>query len=257
VAEETVIRADYQPTAGSLEGRVVLVTGATGAIGEQVCRQAAAAGATVVLLDKEIKTLETLYDRIVGDHQPEPAIYPMNLEGATFDHFPEVAQRVREGLGRLDGLVHCAARVGQVAPLELYDMEAWYRTLQVNLNAAFMLTQACLPLLRQSDQASIIFTTDVSGRSGKPYGGAYTVANAALEGLMRVLAQETADNTSVRINTLDPGIVASSLRAEEYPWENPLELTQPQQVVGAYLRLLGPEGRGYHGQQLTVEPAPR
>ncbi|MFP4130255.1 MAG: SDR family NAD(P)-dependent oxidoreductase [Halorhodospira sp.] len=256
MAEQALISADYHLPEGALAGRTVLVTGATGSIGEAVSRRLAAAGATVVILDKDLKALERLYDGIVEAGHPEPAIYPMNLEGATFDNFPEVAQRIREGLGRLDGLLHAAATLGKPAPVELYDTEAWYQTLQVNLNAAFMLIQACLPLLRESDRAAIVLTTDASGREGKAYGGAYTVANAGLEGLMRVLAKELAESTSVCVNSLDPGVVASGLRHHAFPFEDPQGLIQPEQVAGAFLRLLGPDGRDYHGQSLTVAPAP-
>lgn len=253
---ETKISAEYTPSPGTFADRVILVTGATGGIGSTVCRKLAEAGACVVLLDKEIKSLESLYDRIVEEGGPQPAIYPMNLEGATFDHFPEVAKRIQEGIGRLDGLLHAAAALGKPAPLELYDMEAWYRTLQVNLNAPFMLTQACLPLLRRSEQAAILFTSDHSGRNGAPYGGAYAVSNAGIEGMMRVLAAEVADDTTVCVNSLDPGVVATPLRAQAFPFENPFELTKPEQVSGAFVRLLGPDGRGFHGQALTVEPSP-
>lgn len=257
MADQPLLSADYTPPAGAFEGRVILVTGATGGIGEAVCRRLAEAKATVVLLDKDLKALEGLYDRIVAEGGPEPAIYPMNLEGASFDHYPEVAQRIREGLGRLDGLLHTAAVLGKPAPVDHYDVEAWYRTLQVNLNAAFMLTRACLPLLRASDRASIVLTSDASGRAGEAYGGAYAVANAGLEGLMRVLAAELAETTSICVNSLDPGTVATRLHAEAYPWDNPFELTQPGQVAGAFVRLLGPDARDCHGQALTVDPQPK
>ncbi len=256
MAIEHPISADYTPPAGAFDGRVILVTGAVGGIGEAVTRRLAQAGATVVLLDKDLKSLERLYDAILEDDGPEPAIYPMNLEGASFDNYPEVAQRIREGLGRLDGLLHAAASLGKPAPVEHYETETWYRTLQINLNAAFMLTQACLPLLRASDRAAILFATDVGGREGAPYGGAYTVANAGLEGLMRVLAAELAETSPVCANTLDPGTVATPLRAHAYPLEDPSGLIQPEQVAGAFVRLLGPDGRDYHGCSLTVEPAP-
>nr|WP_274600117.1 SDR family NAD(P)-dependent oxidoreductase [Halorhodospira abdelmalekii] len=229
-----------------------MVTGAAGGIGNAVCRQLAAAGATLVLLDKEIKPLERLYDRIIEAGDPEPAIYPMNLEGASFDHFPEVGQRIHAELGRLDALLHAAAALGKPAPLELYDVEAWYRTLQVNLNAPFMLTRACLPLLRQADQSAVLFTSDHGGRYGAPYGGAYAVANAGIEGMMRVLAAEMADTTTVRVNSLDPGVVGTALRAQAFPFENPFELRRPEQVAGAFVRLLGPDGREFHGQALTI-----
>lgn len=246
------VRAHYQPSPERLAGRVVLVTGATGGIGSAVCRLLARAGATVVLLDRELKSLEALYDELTA-LGPEPAIYPMNLEGAAFEHYPEAAQRIQDELGRLDGLIHLAALLGRPAPLELYDIEAWYQTLQVNLNAAFMLTRACLPLLRKAPDASIVFAADAVGRDGGPYWGAYAVAKAGLEGLMKVLAAELAGTTSVRVNTLDPGPTATPLRKSAYPAESGDHLAAPEAVAGAFVRLIDPEGAAYHGEALRVE----
>ena len=253
ISEQTV-SADYQPAPNLLAGRVILVTGATGGIGHAVSRRLAAAGATVVLLGREIKRLEAVYDELT-EIGPEPAIYPMNLEGATFDHYPELADTIGEQLGRLDGILHAAAVLGRPSPVELYDVEAWYRTLQVNLNAPFMLTRACLPLLRKSPDASLVFTSDTIGRDGGPYWGAYGVSKAGLEGLMRILAAELADTTPVRVNSIDPGPVATQFRRDAYPSEEAGLHPLPEHVAGAFLWLLGPESAEVHGQALTVAPS--
>lgn len=247
------ISAAYQPQPDAFAERVILVTGATGGIGAAVCRSLSAAGATVILLDRELKALETLYDELVA-LGPEPAIYPMNLEGAAFEHYPEMAARIGGELGRLDGILHAAAVLGRPAPVELYDIEAWYRTLQVNLNAPFMLTRACLPLLRESPDASVVFTSDRVGREGGAYWGAYATAKAGLEGLMRVLADEVEARTRIRVNTLAPGPVATALRMDAYPAEDRTHLAQPEDVAGAFVRLLGPDGASHHGEALHVEP---
>ena len=253
ISQQTV-SADYQAAPNLLADRVILVTGATGGIGHAVSRRLAAAGATVVLLGREIKRLEAVYDELT-EIGPEPAIYPMNLEGASFDHYPEVAQTIGEQLGRLDGILHTAAALGRPAPMELYDVESWYRTLQINLNAPFMLTRACLPLLRKSPDASLLFTSDAVGRNGGPYWGAYGVSKAGLEGMMRILSAELADTTPVRVNSIDPGPVSTQFRRDAFPAEEAGLHPLPEQVAGAFLWLLGPESTGVHGQALTVAPS--
>ncbi len=250
---DKIIPADYEAPLDLLTARVVLITGAAEGIGRCLAIQAAGRGATVVLLDRNVKKLEQVYDEIEQNGGPQPAIYPMNLEGATPQDYLELANSLQDNFGRLDGLVHNAAQLGRPAPLDQYDIESWYKTLQTNLNAPFMLTRFCLPLLRQSASASVIFTSDTVGRRGKAYWGAYAVSKAGLEGLMQLLAAELEDTSRVRVNSLDPGPVQTGLRRSAYPAEDPRQHPQPEQVVGAFLYLLGPESKRLHGQSLTVE----
>ncbi|MGD8710118.1 MAG: SDR family NAD(P)-dependent oxidoreductase, partial [Ectothiorhodospiraceae bacterium] len=129
------IPADYQARTDALAGRTIVVTGAAAGIGRATARAAARAGASVVLLDKQVRKLESLYDEIEQDGSPEAAIYPMDLLGATPDDHTEMAQRLRESYGSLYAIVHNAADLGQPAPLEHYDPQAWLRTIHINLNA--------------------------------------------------------------------------------------------------------------------------
>ena len=119
----------------------------------------------------------------------------------------------------------------------------------MNLNAPFLLTRACLNLLTQSPDASILFSSDAVGRRGKAYWGAYGVSKAATENLMQTLADEMESNTRVRVNSLDLGSVVIGLRNLAYPGENPQLVAGPEDVVRPHLYILGPDSKGVTGQQ--------
>jgi NAD(P)-dependent dehydrogenase (short-subunit alcohol dehydrogenase family) len=244
---------DYSPSPDLLAERVILVTGAGDGIGRAVSLAFAAHGASVILLGRTVRKLEEVYDRVVHDGGPEPAIYPMDLEGAGPDDHEQLADRVGEEFGRLDGLLHNAGRLGTLTPLEHYEPDEWLRVIQVNLNAPFLLTRACLPLLKRSGDASIVFTSSSVGRRGRAYWGAYSASKFGVEGLMQVLADELENDSRVRVNSINPGRVRTAMRAAAYPAENPAELCAPEDIVLPYLYLFGSDGRGVHGQALDAQ----
>lgn len=242
----------YSPPADLLAERMILVTGAGDGIGRAVARGCAAHGATVILLGRTIAKLERVYDEIEQAGHPQPAIYPMNLEGATPKDYVDLAATLEREFGRLDGLVHNAAILGGLSPLAHQDVESWFKVMQVNLNAPFLLTRACLGLLMQAPDASIVFSADRVGRQGRAYWGAYGVSKFGLEGMSQILAAELEANTPVRVNTLDPGAVRTRLRTSAYPGENALANPEPDVVVPAYLYLLGSDSRGITGRQFEA-----
>jgi len=241
---------DYQPRPDLLAARVILVTGAAEGIGRAVCKDCACHGATLVLSDKEQRDVESLYDEIEAAGGPEPAILPLDLEHTDEEGFKGALDLIGRELGRLDGLAHCAAFAPFLSRVDDYDATEWERVLRINLTAPFLLTQACLPLLRASDDASVVFTADRVGRRGLAYWGAYCAAKFGIEGLMQTLAEETRGSSNIRINSLDPGIVRTGLRARLYPGEDPTALPAPETVTGKYLYLLGPDAKGTTGQSL-------
>ena len=244
---------DWQPRPDLLHERLILVTGAGDGIGRAAAVSFAAHGATVILLGRTIGKLETVYDEIEQAKYPQPAIYPMNLEGATPRDYEELALTLEGEFGRLDGLLHNAAVLGTLAPIAHYDVELWYQVLQTNLTAPFLLTKACLGLLMSAPDASIVMTSDRVGRKGRAYWGAYGVAKAGLENFMQILADELEDNTSVRVNSVDPGPVRTRLRSQAYPAEDPASLPKPEAVLKPLLYLMGPDSRGITGQQLAAQ----
>jgi NAD(P)-dependent dehydrogenase (short-subunit alcohol dehydrogenase family) len=243
---------DWRPRNDLLKERIILVTGAGTGIGAVVAKSFAQYGATVILLDKIIRNLEQVYDAIESLTGIQPAIYPMNLEGASEKDYLDLAATIEKEFGRLDGLLHNAAMLGALVPIAHFESELWYKIMQVNLNAPFLMTRACLNLLLQSDDASILFSADSVGRQGKAYWGAYGVSKAASENFMQVLADEMEANTSIRVNSLDPGPVATALRSLAYPGENPQQLAKPEDVIAPHLYLMGPDSTGITGKQFSL-----
>ena len=244
---------DYQPAADLLKDRVILVTGAGDGIGRAVAGRLAGHGATVVLLDRTIRKLEQVYDEIERAGGPQPAIYPMNLEGATPKDYTDLAQVLDTEFGRLDGLLHNATLFEGLTPIANYDVELWYRILQVNLNAPFLLTQAMLGVLNRAADASVVFTTDRVGDEGAAYWGPYAVAKGGAQTLMKVLASELEANTPIRVNSVDPGRVRTELSLRAYPGRDPAEWARPEDVLATYLYLLGPDRKGATGRTFHAQ----
>jgi NAD(P)-dependent dehydrogenase (short-subunit alcohol dehydrogenase family) len=243
---------NWQARDGLLDKRVILITGAAAGIGAATAKRCAAAGATVILLDKTIRGLEQIYDEIESSGNAQPAIYPMNLEGASEKDYAELAATIEREFGRLDGMLHNAAMLGALVPIAHFEPELWYKILQINLNAPFLMTRACLELLMKGDDASVVFNSDAVGHRGKAYWGAYGVSKAGVENLMQVLADEMESNTSVRFNSYDPGPVATALRALAYPGEAPGKTSQPDDVVEPLLFLLSGDSKDITGRQFCL-----
>jgi len=244
---------DYQSSQDLLKDRTILITGAGDGIGRVAAETFAAHGATVVLLGRTLAKLEAVYDAIEKAGGPQPAIYPLNLEGASPHDYEEMAHKLEEEFGALEGVLHSAAELRLMSRIDDYDVEAWYKVMQVNLNAPFMLTQACMPLLRKAGDASVLFTSDTVGRRGKAYWGAYGVSKFGIEGLMQTLAEETRDSTRIRFNSIAPGPTRSRIRSFAYPGENPDSLKRPEALMQLYLWLMGPDSIGMTGRAFDAD----
>lgn len=238
----------------ALKDRVVLVTGATGGLGRVAAKTCAAHGAAVILLGKTIPKLEALYDEIVA-HRPAvtPAIYPLDLAGARERDYADLAQIIEKKYGVLQGLVHSAAQLGVLGPIQDLDAVSWHYLLNVNLNAPYMLTRALLPVLQKAEDASIIFTSDSVARTGRAYWGAYGVAKIALEGFAHILAEELESAGKIRVNILIPGPVASPLRKRAYPGEDVERLPAPKSLEKLYVYLLSAASRERTGEVFKAD----
>ncbi|HET9694747.1 MAG TPA: YciK family oxidoreductase [Steroidobacteraceae bacterium] len=247
------IRA-YRPAPGLLSDRVILVTGASGAIGGALARACAELGARVVLNGRSVKKLEQLYDAIVAAGAPRPSIAPLDFEKADATAYDSLAAAIEQEFGRLDGLAHVGGLLGDRSPIAHYDVPTWMKVMHVNVTAPFILTRTLLPLLQRSHDASIVFTTSGVSVKGRAYWGAYAVSKFADEGLMQVLADELATDRPIRANSVNPGAVRSAMRAKAYPAEDASRLTPPENVLRPFLYLLGPDSRDVTGCRFDAQP---
>jgi len=242
------------PAPDALAGKVVAITGATGGIGRAVSLAAAAHGAEVVLVARNVRKLSALHAELTAAQGDRATMAPLDLEKALANDYDRLADAVQERYGRLDGLVHCAGMLGTLTPVEGYDVPTWCRVLHVNLTAAFALTQVLLPSLKASAGASVIFTSSSVGRQGRAFWGAYAVSKFAIEGLSQVLAAELADSTPVRVNALNPGRVRTLMRRQAYPSEDLAKLADPADVAPAYIALLSESCAGVTGHSFNCQP---
>ena len=228
--------------------KTILITGAGGGLGSTAALALAEQGASIILLDKNIPKLESVYDQILQTNAPEPAIYPFDLVGADETQYEELSDTIAQKYGALQGLLHSAADLGTIGPITTQQTLVWGKTLNLNLNAPFLLTRVLLPVLQNSEHASIVFTSDSSFRDAKAYSGAFGVAKIAIEGFARILADELESRQQVRVNTLIPGPVNSPLRKKSYPAENKESLPEMNSLKDMYVYLFGSESIGVTGQ---------
>jgi len=243
----------YLPAPGDFKDRAILVTGASDGIGRAVALALARAGAQVILHGRNVRKLEAVHAEIEKLGAPEASIVPLDLERALAADYDAVADAIDKRYGRLDGLLHNAALLGTLTPIEQYDVPTFMRVMHVNLTAAFVLTRQLLPLLRASSDAAVLFTTSGVGNRGRAYWGAYSVSKFAVEGLTQVLSQELESTSSVRVNVIDPGKVRTTMRRQAYPSEAPGSLPTPESLTNAWLALLGPASRGITGRRFQAQ----
>lgn len=245
---------DYSPSADALRDRVILITGASDGIGRAVAIAAAQHGARVILHGRNVKRLEAVYDTIVGAGAPRPSIVPLDFEKAGPAEFEQLTAAIDKEFGRLDALLHNAGMLGERAPIEHYDVAKWMRTMHINVNVPFVLTQRCMPLLRKSSDPAIVFTSSGVVPRPRAYWGAYLVSKWASDGLMHMLADELESKPAMRVNSINPGAVRTNMRLQAYPAEDRSKLATPESIVGPYLYLLGSDSRGVTGQVVDCQP---
>lgn len=244
---------DYRPRPDLLADRVILVTGASSGLGRAASLAYARHGATVALLARDAGKLEAVYDEIVAAGGPEPAMFPYDLAAADDRSLETLAGTISHHLKRLDGVLHSAHHFYNLTPLALQTLEQWQTLMRVNLIAPFALTRACLPLLQQAPDAAVVFTGETHGHHPKAFWGGYAVAKSGLETLTRIWADELNADDPLRINTLIPGQVATTLRSRTHPGLSPDSLPQIEDLMPWYLYLMGPDSQSVRGQTIECQ----
>lgn len=237
----------------SLKDQVILITGAGGGLGSTAALALAKQGAHIVLLDKNIPKLEKSYDAIVDSNSPKPTLYPFDLAGATEVQYQELADTLDKTYGSIQGLLHSAVELSAYTPVEIHETKDWGHTLNVNLNAVFLLSRVMLPVLQKSVKASIVFTSDSSARKPSAYSGAYGVSKIALEGFAKILAEELESLQKIRVNILVPGPVDSPLRKKLFPAEDKSKLPAMDSLNNIYTYLFSSQSLGITGQIIEAQ----
>lgn len=244
---------EYSTAPEALKGRVILVTGAGAGIGRQAALSYAEHGATVILLGRNVKNLEYLYDEIENAGYPQPAIIPLDLKGATKQNYIDMAETIEGQFGKLDGILHNASVLGTLSPFDQIDEETFDDVMKINVKSEFLMTQALLPALKKAEAGRVIFTSSTVGHSGRAFWGTYAISKFATEGMMQILADELSD-TEIRVNAINPGATRTRMREKAYPGEDANTLKTPKDIMPLYLHLMDPSVTDVNGQCIDAQP---
>ena len=249
--------SNYQPAQDLLKNKTIVISGAGSGIGRQAALTFACHGAQVILLSKTREKLAGLDDeiralRIPGLVIPEPILCQVDFLKADEGFYETLAEHLEKECGHIDGLLHNASMLGDLCEIANYPAGIWNQVLQVNVNSAFLLSKALIPLMKKAPAASILFTSSSVGRKGRAYWGAYSVSKFAIEGLMQCLAEELENTSKIRVNSLNPGGTQTAMRKAAFPGEDPRTLPAPADIMNSYLFLMGDDSKAVHGQALNV-----
>lgn len=234
---------------GRLEGRIALVTGASRGIGRAVAKRFAAEGATVICLARTIGALEELDDEI-ANAGGKAVLLPFDLR--RFDEIDQMAAALHQRFGKLDILVGNAGDIGGgLAPIGHVDQKHFQAAFDINVTANYRLIRALDPLLRLSDAGRALFVTDNLAHGGQPFWGVYAAGKAALEVIVKTWAAEVERISKLRINLIDPGVVATRMREIAFPGEDQSKIAQPEDVTEAFVELAAPACTR-HGELVTI-----
>ena len=236
-----------------LEGKTIVISGAGSGIGRQASKTFSDYGANLILLSKDQEKLESLYDEINCDNSSNVVIQPINFENSSEKDYEEIVLAIKEEYSIIDGLLNNAGILGEKKALEQYSYESWKNVLKVNLDTSFLLTKNLIPLIKKSDNGSIIFTSSGVGRKGRAYWGAYSISKFATEAMMQILSEELQNTSSIRVNCINPGAVRTKMRESAYPAEDPSKNPTAEMVMKFYLYLMSDMSLGINGQSLDAQ----
>ena len=216
----------------------ILITGATSGIGKSLTKYLSEHGANILMLSKDESKLDVLYDEIVKKYNTDPYIFKCDLHKLNEDSALEINKIINENYSGIDAVIFNAAALDKMSHIESYDLTTWEKILKINLTSIFLLAKNLIPLLKESSNPRIIFTTSSVGRKGKAFWGAYSVSKAGLNALSEIIADEVESVSNIKVFNFDPKATRSKMRSLAYPAENPSTIKDPLKLMDYYLWML-------------------
>ncbi len=217
-----------------LDDRIAVVTGASRGIGRDTAIALAKEGAHVVLIARTVGGLEEVDDEIQSQGG-SATLVPLDL--LDYEAIDRLGASLFERWGRLDILVGNAGILGKLMPLGHFEPKLWDQVMALNVTVNWRLIRSLDPLLRSAKAGRALFMTSGAAVNCRAYWGPYSVSKAALDALVKTYAAENA-TTNVCINLFNPGPVATTMRAQAMPGEDPSKLPTPAQIAEAVVPLV-------------------
>jgi len=235
----------------SLDGRRILVTGASSGLGRAIARACASRGAKLVLNGRDEPRLNETLSSLAGD-----AHSAIVAELTT----PDGRERLAQACGTLDGVVHSAG-ISRLSPIRLATAQHLTDVWKINYEAPTMLTQRLLAKSQVAANGSILFMSSIAAFIGVAGVGAYSGSKAALIATMRCLAMEVVKK-GIRVNCLAPALVETPLLAatetvvsslDHQRAAYPLGFGKPDDVANAAIFFLSSASRWITGTTLVMD----
>ena len=230
-----------------LEGKRALITGASRGIGAATAKRFAAEGAHVVLMARTVGALEELDDEIRAAGGKPATLIATDLR--QLDMLDNIGPSLYERFGGLDMLIGNGAMLGTLDPVAHASPSEMEDIFKINVLANARLIRSCDPLLRQSESGRVVMVSSGAAKSAFAFWGAYGASKAALEQLTFSYAAEV-KNSNLRVNVIDPGVVATKMRASAFPGEDPEKLSTPEEVDEQFLKLV--LDNYLHGKRIVI-----
>lgn len=218
-----------------LSGKLALITGASRGIGAAVAKRYAQEGAQLILVARSTKGLEATDDAIRQLGGEEPLLVPCDL--IDYPKIDEMAKAIHDQFGKLDILVGNAGMLGSLMPLQQFPVQMWHETIGLNLHTNWHLIRAFDSLLRLSKNGRAIFVTTGATDTPPAYWGAYATSKAGLEAMVKVYAEEVKNNTSLKVNLINPGATNTDMLDKAFPGKNLSEYPSPEDITEAFVQL--------------------
>lgn len=240
-------------TAQTFKSLSILITGAGFDIGKALAIRCAQQGAHVILMDKDNRALNAVYDEITAANYSEPTILQLDSQAFLGETAELVRQQILDEHQKLDALIHTANAAFPLTPVNLLDSEVLDKALHMLHTLPHQITRELYPVLKLAEHPSVIFTSHFSAHTNKAFWGYHAGAFAALEALSRAWSADTG-NAGFSVNSIDPGLVKTVIRKKHYPAEDQGHLRDPgdEAIMSLYLNLLSPGGKSRSGEHFSL-----
>lgn len=242
----------YNPYA--LNGKWILITGASSGIGEACAQVCSKLGANIILTGRNEEQLIRVHQSL--DRQEDHFVTTFDF--STPENIPNWIEGViaKKGL-KLDGLVHSAG-IDKLSPIRSIDISSINTLTNINFISSVMLLKSCMNRKVSNDDSSFVLISSIAGSVGSPGNAIYGANKAAINSLIKSLARELSPR--IRVNGIAPGIVNTPLTIsmpEEYNKQlllnHPLGMGEPEDIAFAASYLLSRAAKWITGTVITVD----
>lgn len=219
----------------SIQDKVVLVTGATGTVGQPLADACGAGGARLALVVRRTEAVDVMERRFLKEGLA-PFVVPCDLRYE--EDVVRMVHRVIQRYGRIDVVINAAAVLGPKEAIEDYPVDPWRNVLATNVTGAYLVCREVLPWMRRQGSGCILNITSHLPLAPRANWGAYLVSNHAVEGITQSLAMEL-KGTGVHVHAVDVGMPQPEGKPVGTEW------------LGPFLALAGEEGPAL-GQRIVA-----